>query len=233
MDVAIPTADGTIGGYLTEPEHVTGPWPGVVVLHDVMGVHADVKRITDRFAAEGYLAIAPNLYSRGGFVRCIRTVFRQLLAGSGQAHDDVDAARALLTGRADCTGKVGVVGFCMGGGFALLAATREFDASAPYYGQLPDPLSILDGACPVVASFGATDRLPGMRGATAKLASTLAGYDVPHDVKEYPGAGHSFANRIAPGPLNTLAKVARFGYHHEASEDAWRRVLAFFATHLR
>jgi carboxymethylenebutenolidase len=233
MDVAIPTADGTIGGYLTEPEQERAPWPGVVVVHDAMGVGGDIRAITDRFGTAGYLAVAPDLYSRGGLVRCVRTVFRQLLAGSGRAHDDIDAARTLLTDRADCTGKVGVVGFCMGGGFALLAAARDFDASAPYYGPLPDSLSILDGACPVVASFGARDRMPGMRGAAAKLDAALTEYDVPHDVHEYPDVGHSFANRVAPGPLNTLLKVAGISYDHTASEDAWRRVLAFFATHLR
>lgn len=230
MDVTIATGNGSIGGYLVEPEQAPGPWPGVVVVHDVAGLTTDTKAITARFATAGYLAVAPDLYGRGGLARCVRTVFRQLQAGTGQAHDDIDAARTLLTERAGCTGKVGVVGFCLGGGFALLAATRQFDASAPYYGELPDPLSILDGACPVVASFGAKDKT--LRGAADRLETALTEYDVPHDVKEYPDAGHSFANRIPAGPFNALLKVTGFSYHHESSEDAWRRVLAFFSTHL-
>ena len=177
--------------------------------------------------------MAPNLYARGGFTRCVRTVFRQLLAGTGQAHDDLDAARRHLTDRPDRTGRVGVAGFCMGGGFALLAATRDFDASAPYYGEVPADLSVLDGACPVVASFGGRDKLPGMRGAAARLTTALIAHGVPHDVKEYPDAGHSFANRITTGPFNALLKVTGMHYDHDASEDAWRRVMRFFAQHVR
>jgi carboxymethylenebutenolidase len=235
MRTTIPTTDGTIDGYLAVPQtEVSGaaPWPGVVVVHDAMGLSDDIRAIADRFATAGYVTVVPNLYTRGGFTRCVRTVFKQMTAGTGTAHDDLDAARRHLAERTDCTGKVGVVGFCMGGGFALLGATREFDASAPYYGELPADLSVLDGACPVVASFGARDPLPGMKGAAARLEGALTEYDVPHDVREYPAVGHSFANRMA-GPLNTLLKVTGFGYHHESSEDAWRRVLAFFATHLR
>lgn len=234
METTITTPDGTIDGYLAVPQpEVAGPapWPGVVLAHDAAGMSDDIRGIADRFATAGYVALVPNLYARGGFARCVRSVFRELLAGRGRAHDDIDAARVALTERADCTGKVGIGGFCMGGGFALLAATRDFDASAPYYGGLPADMSILDGACPVVASFGARDRLPGMKGAAGRLDAVLTDYGVPHDVKEYPAAGHSFANRLA-GPLNVLLRVGGLAYHHESAEDAWRRVLAFFATHL-
>lgn len=231
MELQIPVADGAINGYLAQPQASdTAPWPGVVVVHDALGLSKDIKGITDRFAAAGYLAAAPNLYSRGGFARCVKTVFKELLNGSGRAFDDLEAARALLAGRSDCTGKVGVAGFCMGGGFALVAAAGEFDAAAPYYGQLPKNLSILDDVCPVVASFGRRD--PTLRGAAAKLESVLTTRDIPHDVKEYPDAGHSFANQFPVGPLNVLLKVAGFNYHHESSEDAWRRVLAFFGERL-
>jgi carboxymethylenebutenolidase len=232
--MTITTPDGLIDGYLAVPQpEVSGtpPWPGVVVVHDATGLSDDTRAITARFATAGYVAAAPDLYTRGGFARCVRTVFRELRAGSGRAHDDVDAARRELAGRADCTGKVGVVGFCMGGGFALLAATRDFDASAPYYGEVPADTDVLDGACPIVASFGERDRLPGMKGVAARLDRTLTEHGVPHDVKEYPGVGHAFANRMG-GPLNTMLKVTGMAYDHESAEDAWRRVLAFFATHL-
>jgi carboxymethylenebutenolidase len=208
-----------------------GPWPGVVVVHDAMGLSDDTRAIAARFATAGYVALAPDLYTRGGFARCVRTAFRELAAGHGRAHDDIDAARRELAGRAECTGKVGIAGFCMGGGFALLAATRDFDASAPYYGEVPADTSVLDGACPIVASFGERDRLPGMKGAAARLDRTLTEHGVPHDVHEYPGVGHAFANRVS-GPLNTLLKVTGMAYHHESGEDAWRRVMSFFATHL-
>lgn len=232
MDTTVPTITGDrIGAYLAEPHPASssaGPWPGVVVIHDAFGITDDIKTITERFATAGYLALAPNLYSRGG-PRCVKSVFRAMLAGTGQAFDDIDAARGMLADRPDCTGNVGVVGFCMGGGFALVAATKGFDAAAPYYGQLPKDMSILDDACPVVASFGKKD--PSLRGAADKLRAKLADTGVPHDVVEYPNAGHGFANRLA-GPLNALAKVTGFGYCHEESEDAWRRVLTFFSRNM-
>ncbi|GAB2684221.1 dienelactone hydrolase family protein [Saccharopolyspora gloriosae] len=230
----IPSSDGDIPGHLAVPyPSISGepPWPGVVVVHDAFGMTDDSNAITDRFAADGFLAVAPDLYARGGFARCVRTVFGQLSKGSGQAFDDIEAARRLLAERADCTGAVGVVGFCMGGGFALLAAPRGFQASAPYYGQVPDDEAVLDGACPVVASFGAKDAT--LKGAAAKLESHLTELGVPHDVKEYPDAGHGFANRLKVGPFGPLLRVAGFGYHEESAEDAWRRVTTFFTEHLR
>lgn len=234
MNATIPTTDGTIDGYLAVPQpEVSGTpaWPGVVVVHDAFGLGDDIRSIAARFATAGYLALAPNLYARGNPATCLRNTFRQLRAGSGQVFSDLESARAVLSRRSDCTGKVGVAGFCMGGGFALLAASRGFDASAPYYGQLPTDSSFLDGACPVVASFGAKD--PSLRGAAGKLENMLADRGVPRDVKEYPDAGHSFANRLPLGPANVMARILGFGYHHESSEDAWRRVLAFFAEHVR
>jgi len=206
------------------------PWPGVVIVHDAVGLSDDAKNITDRFATAGYLALSPDLYSRGGLVRCVKSVFSELAAGKGRAFDDLDAARSLLASRSDCTGRIGVVGFCMGGGFALVGASRGFDASAPYYGPIPTDLSILDGACPIVASYGKKDFT--LRGAAAKLEAELTERGIPHDVKEYPSAGHSFANQFH-GPINVLMRIAGMGYDRESSEDAWRRVLAFFAEHLR
>jgi len=230
VQLTISTSTGPIDGYLAVPSAEVsgpGPWPGVVIVHDIMGLGDDVRQIAGRFASAGYVAIVPNMYARGGAVRCVRGIFKALGEGRGQGFDDIEAARELIAGRDDCTGKIGIVGFCMGGGFALLAAPRGFQASAPYYGMLPKDLAMLDGSCPVVASFGRKDA--GLKGAAAKLEAALTERDVPHDVKEYPDAGHSFANRISPA---ALLKVLGFGYHHESSEDAWRRVLAFFRQHL-
>jgi carboxymethylenebutenolidase len=235
MDLKIPAPNGELDSYLCVPVPEVsgaGPWPGVVVLPDILGLSVDIRSIADRFGTAGYLTLVVNPYNRGGFLRCIRSIFAQMRAGAGPAFDDIEAARALLAGRPDCTGKVGVTGFCMGCGFALLAAPRGFDVSAPYYGAVPDHPSMLAGACPVVASFGGRD--VALRGAADRLRRTLTELGVPNDVKEYPDAGHSFANRLPLGPLNVLLKVAfGAGYHHGSSEDAWRRVLAFFATHLR
>lgn len=230
MAVTIPATDGDITGYLAVPSG-TGPFPGVVIIHDAIGLTADARRITDRFAASGYLALSPNLYARGGFFRCVRTVFKDMFAREGRAFNDIEASRALLAAREDCTGKVGVAGYCLGGGFALVAAARSFDASAPYYGQLPRDLSVLDDACPIVASFGRRD--PSLRGAAAKLDAALTERRIPHDVKEYPHAGHSFANKMAPAPLNALLRVLGLAYHEDSDLDAWQRVMSFFDEHLK
>ncbi len=162
----------------------------------------------------------PDLYRGQGKRRCLVATFKALFAGEGRPLDDIDAARAELAARDDCTGRVGVIGFCMGGGFALLAASRGFDAAAPNYGQLPKDLDgALKGACPMVASFGQRD--PELRGAAAKLEAALERAGVVHDVKEYPGAGHAFMGRVNGGPLNPVLRVAGLGYHQPSAEDAW------------
>jgi carboxymethylenebutenolidase len=202
-----------------------------VVLHESFGLTDDIRQQAGRLASAGYLALALDLYTAGGMARCLRATFRSLLSGRGKALEDIEAGRSHLAAREDCTGKVGVVGFCMGGGFALLTA-GSFDVAAVNYGALPDEIDeVLSGACPVVASYGAKDRL--LPGSPARdLDAALERQGVDRDVKEYPGAGHSFLNRHPFGPGGALLRVAGVGYHGPSAEDAWGRILSFFDARL-
>lgn len=226
--IELGTGDGPIEALLDIPDG-PGPWPGVVVIHDAIGYGADMQAISERVAAAGYLALSPNLYSRGGRARCITRVFRELLTQRGRALDDIMAARAHLLDMPQCSGQVGIAGFCMGGQFSLILSPKGFGASAPFYGTpLPRHLSdTLDGACPIVASFGGRDPLG--RGAGERLRVIVEEKQVPHDIKTYPGAGHSFANKL---PAQPLIRIAGFGYDDAATADAWERVFAFFGEHL-
>ena len=228
----VPGTSPGLSAYVATPAG-TGPWPGVVVLHEIFGDTPQMRRQTDRLAAAGYLAILPDLFSAGGARRCLVATFRALRSGHGRALQDVDAAREWLRANESCTGRIGVIGFCMGGGFALLAVNRGFDASSVNYGQLPQDLDpLLAGACPVVGSFGGRDRT--LKGAATRLEEALTRHDVPHDVKEYPRAGHAFIDEQLDGPriLHPVLTVLGVGPEPESAADAWRRIDAFFAEHL-
>jgi carboxymethylenebutenolidase len=229
--ISYPVPGGTFPGYLAVPSSTPGPWPAVVVIHEAFGLNDDIRGKADEFAGRGYLALAPDLFEGKSWIRCIRGAFRQLQAGSGPAFTALDAARSFLSVRNDCTGKTGVIGFCMGGGFALLCAPRDgFDAAAVNYGMVPkDAESALAGSCPIVASFGGRDRMDAT--GPERLRRALEVLEVPHDVKVYPGSGHRFMTETA-GASAVLAKLANMSFQPADAEDAWRRIFAFFETHL-
>jgi carboxymethylenebutenolidase len=230
-DISIPVGDQNFPGYLAEPEGPSARWPGVVVIHEIFGVNDDIRRKADEMAAHGYLAVAPDLYNGKSWPGCVRQAISQLRSGSGPAFEVLDATRAMLAERPDCTGKVGVIGFCLGGGFALLCAPRPgFAAAAVNYGDVPkDPESALAGSCPIVGSFGARDQM-GTK-PPERLARALVVLDVNHDVKVYPNSGHRFMSK-ASGAGAVLAKILRLTYNEEDAADAWQRIYAFFYAEL-
>lgn len=210
-----------------------GPWPGVVLVHDAFGLSDDMREQADWLAAAGYLTVIPDLYGGKRAITCIKGTFAQLTARRGPAFDQLEAARVAVAADPRSTGAVGTIGYCMGGAFALLLASRPgWSASSVNYGQVPDDVAkILAGACPIVGSFGAADK--GLAGAADKLRRGAEEAGVPTDIHEYPGAAHGFINRItAVSPLTPLLRAAGVGYDHAAAADAKRRILAFFDQHL-
>ena len=210
----------------------SGPWPGVVMLHEAWGIDDVLRRHADRLASAGYLVYAPDLLGEGSWLRCIRIAFRSYQARAGKPFELIESCRRELRADRDCTGKVGVIGFCLGGGFALLVSGEGYHAASVNYGQVPPDIDKLaERFCPIVASYGGRDWT--VRGALP-LREALRARGVPHDVEVYPAAGHAFLNDKPNGPLafRPVVKLTHAGPEPVSAADAWRRIEAFFAEHL-
>lgn len=203
------------------------------MVHEIFGIDDVLRRQAERLASAGYLIFAPDLLGEGLRIRCIQRMFSSLTARSGRPFEVVEACREQLLADPASNGKAGVIGFCIGGGFALVLASHGFDASSVNYGPVPEDLdAALEGACPIVASYGGRDTR--LAREVPRLEAALDKHDIPRDVQVYPSAGHSFLNDAAVGPvaLRPLMKIAHVGPEPVAAADAWRRIEAFFAAHL-
>ncbi|MGE0459767.1 MAG: dienelactone hydrolase family protein [Vicinamibacterales bacterium] len=230
-------AYGPVPAFVAVPSGA-GPWPGVVVVHDALGMTEDLRNQARWLADAGYLAAAPDLFHWGRHIRCVVRVMRDLARGTrGPAFADLAAVQGWLAHHPQGTGRVGIMGFCLGGGFALMLAPRHgYSASAVNYGGMSEQAwDRLAHACPIVASYGGND--PTLKGTSARLEGVLASHGIPHDVKEYQGVGHGFMNDHAPGDspwiFTVLARLSRTRYDERATLDARRRIARFFDTHLK
>ncbi len=232
IDPLVEGSSPRLGAILGVPEG-PGPWPAVVVVHEVFGVDREMRKQVAHLASLGYLAVMPDLFSDGGARRCLVATMRAMANGHGRAYADIESARQWLASRPDVVGAIGIVGFCMGGGFALMTASRGFGAAAVNYGLLPAELdATLAGACPVVGSYGGRDR--SLKGAAARLEQALTAASIPNDIKEYPEASHTFMNELRAGPgwFRPISRVMGFGPDPDAASDAWARIDDFLRAHL-
>ena len=228
----VRVGDKTHDAYLALPETGEAPVPGVVVIHDIFGDTPDLRRHCMRFAKAGYAAIGPDLY-RGGRPSCVVKTLVSMVTGAGLAYEVIDAARACLAARDEVdANRLGVVGFCMGGGFALIAAAdQSFAVAAPFYGAVPSKASRLRGICPTIAQYGEKDTV--YLSHARRLARHLLELGVDHEVHIHEGVGHSFMNEHA----SRLARLGRHtpihAFYDSATEGkAWSALLDFFHKHV-
>ncbi len=214
--------DRTLRAELVKPDG-DGPFPAVVVIHEAFGLNRNIREVAQRFAAEGYVALAVDLFSGRNAAVCMARFMGGMLLNSldHAGIHDLRAALDLLTARGDVRqDQLGAVGYCMGGSFAVALACTDgrLKAIAPYYGMNPRPLEAVERSCPVVGSYPGRDFTTR---AGRALEAELDRAGVPHDIKVYEHARHSFNNDHAPS------------YDAAASRDAWERTLKFFAQHVR
>jgi carboxymethylenebutenolidase len=229
--------DAELEAYLARPLGA-GPYGGVVVIHHMPGYDDPTKEITRRFAAAGYLAICPNLYSREGIGVSPDDAAASARAKGGvpdsQLVGDVAAAAAHLRSIGTSNGKVGTIGYCSGGRQSFLAAVSlPLQAAVDCYGAFvigtpPDgfPMKVTplgdrakDLSCPLLGLFGAEDQFPSPEQVT-ELEGLLKAAGKDYEFHTYDGAGHAFF------------AVDRPAYRPEAANDGWEKIWAFFGRHL-
>ena len=232
--VQLNTSDGKMEAHVAAPKD-GGSYPGIVVIQEAFGVNDHMKKVTERIAAEGYVAICPDIYHReaervipfSDMSKAIATLQR---VQDPKAMEDVGAAIAHLKAQSNVkAGSLGVVGFCMGGRLTYLTAAHhanDVKCAVPYYGGgipmgKPSPLSRTgEIQCPMYLFFGAKDQLIPMDH-VGQINTELTTKKVSFQMKIYPEAGHGFFCD------------ERGSYHEKSATDAWERTKTFFAQHLK
>ena len=234
--ITISTDAAPLPAYVARPRG-EGPWPGVVIVHDIVGMSSDLRHQADWLAEEGYLAVAPDLFRGGNRVRCLFSIVSEVSRRQeGRLTADVDAVRAWLLRQSDCSGRLGVIGFCLGGGIAvMMAPTGRFDVASVNYGAVPrGAMDVLAGSCPIVGSFGGRDR--SLPSAPARLSDALGAHNIDHDVTVYPDAGHAFLNEHDPDEVPRwvmlMGRFSRSEHHEPSAVAARQRISQFFGEHL-
>jgi len=232
--VQLNTSDGKMETYVAQPKD-GGTYPGVVVIQEAFGVNSHIKKVTERIAAEGYVAAAPDIFHREAeriisyseMPKAIATMQRVV---DSKAMEDVGAAIAHLKSQSNVkSGSIGVIGFCMGGRLTYLAAVhhnKDVKCAVVFYGGgitmgNPSPLSRTgEIQCPMYLFFGAKDPLIPLDQVN-QIKAELTAKKVPFQMEIYPEPGHGFFCDD------------RGGYHEASAKDAWQKTKAFFAQHLK
>jgi carboxymethylenebutenolidase len=219
---------GLVSGYLARPMKA-GQYPGLIVIHENRGLNDHVRDVARRFAKEGYVALAPDFLSRQGGTMKANPSGEGLpnireLAPSQVVAEDAEAGirylRVLPDVRRD---RIGVVGFCWGGGMAFVTATqaRGLRAVVVYYGASPNPLDLVkEIQAPVLAHYGEKDA--NINKGIPDTEAAMKKYNKVYDYKIYPGAQHAFNNDTDPGRYNA-----------QAAKEAWERTMEFFKKNLK
>jgi carboxymethylenebutenolidase len=226
VTIPSPQGNGSIKAYLVRPAAAAGKrLPAILVIHENRGLNPHIQDVARRIALENFMALAPDgLTSVGGYPgddekggALFGTVDRAKMA------EDFYAAAMWLKNRPDSTGKVGVTGFCFGGGIANALAVRmgaDLAAAVPYYGSAPPVNDVPKIRAAILAHHGEQDTRLAAGWPAYDAALTAAG--VPHEGYIYPGAGHGF---------NNDATAARF--NKAAADQAWKRTIAWFNKYVR
>jgi carboxymethylenebutenolidase len=217
-DVTFPGAAGPLIGYLARHASATTSMPGIVVIHEIFGLTDHIRDVVRRLASVGYIALSVDLTSRAGGTAKGNPAGALGQLAPADAINDVAAALAFLSGQKDFKGKVGVTGFCYGGGMTLRVAANVpgFSAAVAYYGPTPDPAEQMKNATiPILAHYGANDAR--VNGSIAALEANVGGSFTKHI---HDGAGHGFNNDTGGGYNETVAIAA------------WQETVAFFAKHV-